>query len=82
MTDRTHFAHLCDTFVLNSHQGRGLGHWLMECLLACPELEGMRTICLATADAHEFYSGLGFQTLQRPESQMQKLQDRDWFVPE
>jgi GNAT superfamily N-acetyltransferase len=81
VTDRTHFAHLCDVFVLESHQGRGLGRWLMECVLAAPELEDMRTISLSTADAHEFYRRLGFREIQRPENQMQKLQDRAWFVP-
>ena len=82
VTDLTHMAHLCDVFVLESHQGRGLGRWLMECVLACPLLEGMRTISLATADAQDFYLGLGFSQTTRPENQMQLLKDRDWFEPE
>lgn len=82
VTDRTHMAHLCDIFVLESHQGQGLGRWLVECVLASPLLEGLRTISLATADAQEFYLKLGFRQLARPEKQMQILKDREWFEPE
>jgi len=82
VTDMTHMAHLCDVFILESHQGQGLGRWLMECVLACPLLDGMRTISLATADGQDFYLGLGFSQRSRPDKHMELLRDRDWFQPE
>lgn len=82
VTDMTHMAHLCDVFILESHQRQGLGRWLMECVLACPLLDGIRTISLATADAHDFYRSLGFSEISRPEKRMELLRDIDWFQPE
>lgn len=81
VTDHTHMAHLCDIFVLESHQGQGLGRWLVECVLASPLFDGLRTISLATADAQDFYRKLGFREIERPENQMQILRERDWFEP-
>src|SRR6478735_1417022 len=40
ITDATTFAYLADVFVLPEHQGRGLGIWLMECVLAHDDLRG------------------------------------------
>src|SRR3954471_17425807 len=34
VTDRATFAYLCDVFVLPEAQGRGLGTWLIECVVA------------------------------------------------
>ena len=52
VTDRATFAWIADVFVLPEHQGRGLGVWLMESVLAHPDLQGLRRVILATADAH------------------------------
>lgn len=82
VTDYTHFAYLCDVFVLESYQGQGLGSWLLECILACPSLQGLRHFMLATADAHEFYRKFGFHELKGVERWMHKLSERPWFRPE
>ena len=37
VTDRATFAWVCDVFVLPGHQGRGLGHWMIEALRAHPD---------------------------------------------
>jgi GNAT superfamily N-acetyltransferase len=39
VTDRATFAYLADVFVLESHRGRGLAKWLMECVVAHPDLQ-------------------------------------------
>ena len=70
VTDRATFAYLADVFVLESHRGRGLAKWLMECVLAHPELQGLRRWLLATKDAHGLYSRLGFE-LAPPEKYME-----------
>jgi len=39
ITDRATYAYLADVFVLPSHRGRGLARWLMECVMAHPDLQ-------------------------------------------
>jgi len=60
VTDYAVFAWLGDVFVLESHRGRGLGTWLVETVVGCPELQGLRRWDLATNDAHELYRRFGF----------------------
>lgn len=61
VTDRATFAWICDVFVLDEHRGKGLGEWLVETVLAHPDLQGLRQIVLATRDAHELYARFGFE---------------------
>jgi GNAT superfamily N-acetyltransferase len=63
VTDRAAFAWIADVFVLEDHRGKGLGRWLVETVLAHPDLEGLRVVMLATADAHSLYEGYGFRTV-------------------
>lgn len=67
VTDKATFAYLADVFVLPAHRGLGLGKWLMEAMLAHPELQGLRRWLLATADAHGLYQPFGFTALPHPE---------------
>ena len=60
ITDWTTFAYLCDVYVLDAHRGRGLGVWLVETVLAHPELQGIRRLSLTTRDAHGLYEKFGF----------------------
>src|SRR4051794_30369270 len=60
ITDWTTFAYFCDVYVLEAHRGRGLGVWLMEVVLAQPELQGIRRLSLTTRDAHGLYEKFGF----------------------
>jgi GNAT superfamily N-acetyltransferase len=60
VTDRAAFAWLADVFVLPAHRGRGLGKWLVETVLAHPDLRGLRRFMLGTADAHSLYERYGF----------------------
>jgi GNAT superfamily N-acetyltransferase len=61
ISDLATFAYLGDVFVLPEHRGRGLGVWLVETVLAHPDLQGLRRFHLATADAHELYARFGFR---------------------
>jgi GNAT superfamily N-acetyltransferase len=72
VTDYATFAWLADVFVLEPYQGRGLGTWLVEVILAHPELQGFRRWTLATKDAHEVYRRFGFSELKRPERWMER----------
>ncbi|HEY9402300.1 MAG TPA: GNAT family N-acetyltransferase [Pyrinomonadaceae bacterium] len=72
ITDYATFAWIADVFVLDEFRGRGLGKWLGEVMIACPELQGFRRWVLATKDAHELYRRIGFGELQRPERWMER----------
>jgi GNAT superfamily N-acetyltransferase len=71
-TDRATIAYLGDVFVLSEHRGRGLSKWLMECVIAHPELQGLRRWLLATADAHGLYVQSGFTPIKSPERWMER----------
>jgi GNAT superfamily N-acetyltransferase len=60
ISDWTTYAYFCDVYVLEAHRGRGLGVWLMETVLAYPELQGIRRLSLTTRDAHGLYEKFGF----------------------
>jgi GNAT superfamily N-acetyltransferase len=70
ITDRATYAYLCDVYVLPERRGRGLGVWLMECVMEHPDLQGLRRFSLATRDAHELYRRFGFTELPDPERHM------------
>lgn len=70
VSDRATFAYLADVFVDDAHRGRGLGAWLVETVLAHPELQGLRRWALATADAHGLYTRFGFAPPLRPDQQL------------
>lgn len=71
VTDRATFAYLCDVYVLETHQGRGLGKWLIETVMAHPDLQGLRRFQLVTRDAHGLYSRHGFDAPAHPDRQME-----------
>ena len=68
VTDYTTFAYLADVFIVSSHQGQGLGKWLVECILQHPELQSLRKWTLNTRDAHILYERFGFQNNLNPEN--------------
>lgn len=73
VTDRATFAYLADVYVVESHRGRGLGRWLVDCVTAHPDLRGLRRWSLVTRDAHALYRPLGFEALSAPERHMEKV---------
>ena len=72
ITDRATYLYLCDVYVLESRRGDGLGRWLIECVIAHPDLQGLRRMSLVTADAHGLYAQYGFVALAKPERYMEK----------
>jgi GNAT superfamily N-acetyltransferase len=72
VTDYATFAWIADVFVLTPERGKGLSKWLMEVMLAHPQLQGFRRWTLATRDAHGLYAQFGFAPLKRPERFMER----------
>ncbi len=70
VTDHAAIAYLGDVFVVPGYRGRGLGVWLIETVLAHPDLQGLRRFELATADAHALYARFGFAPFRQPERQL------------
>ena len=71
VTDKATFAYLCDVFILPGHRGAGLSKWLVQTIMAHPDLQGLRRWCLATQDAHGLYKQFGFKEVHNPEVWMQ-----------
>ena len=71
ISDRATYAYLGDVFVLESHRGRGLSKWLMECIVKHPELQGLRRWTLLTRDAHGLYSQFGVTAVKAPQWYME-----------
>ena len=60
VTDHTTFTWICDVVIAPEHRGRGLGKWMVECMLQHPELQ-TTTHVLRTKDAHTLYEQFGFK---------------------
>jgi GNAT superfamily N-acetyltransferase len=58
--------------VLEEFRGLGLSKWLMDVMLAHPELQGFRRWVLATKDAHGLYKQYGFTALLWPDRWMER----------
>lgn len=62
VTDLTTYAYLTDVIVAEHARGRGIGSWMVEAIIAHPDLQGLRRIALLTRDAHALYEKFGFST--------------------
>jgi len=68
ISDYATYAYIGDVFVLEPFRGRGLGKWLMECIMQHPRLQGLRRWSLVTRDAHGLYAQFGFGPLKKPQN--------------
>jgi N-acetylglutamate synthase-like GNAT family acetyltransferase len=71
ITDYATFAWIADVFIEEDYRGQGLSKFLMESMLAHPELQDLRRWVLATKDAHTLYEQFGFKLLNKPERWME-----------
>src|ERR1700730_16967681 len=71
ISDFATIAYIGDVFVLETHRGRGLGKWLMQCISQHPAVQGLRLWILTTRDAHGLYSQFGFTPVKAPERYME-----------
>lgn len=60
VTDRTVFSWLSDLIVCTSFRGKGLGGWLIECVLQHPDVAETQVV-LQTSDGHGLYEKFGFE---------------------
>lgn len=71
ISDFATIAYLGDVFVSEAHRGRGLGEWMMECIMEHPDLQGLRRWILLTRDAHGLYAKFGFTPLKSADRYME-----------
>jgi GNAT superfamily N-acetyltransferase len=81
ISDFATIAYVGDVFVLETHRGRGLGKWLMQCICDHPALQGLRRWILTTRDAHGLYSQFGFTPVKAPERFMERHQLNVYETP-
>jgi len=62
VTDLATYAYWTDVVIDEAYRGQGLGRWLVDCMLAHPELQGLRRVALLTRDARALYEQVGFST--------------------
>lgn len=62
VTDLATYAYLTDVVVAREARGQGIGQWMIEAVLAHPDLQGLRRVTLLTRDAQELYRKFGFTT--------------------
>ncbi len=72
-TDYATVAYIGDVFILESFRGQGLARWLIECIVAHPELQGIKRFLLITHDAQGLYAQVGFTPIEAPERWMERL---------
>ena len=73
VTDSATFAYLADVFIHESHRGKGLSKWLVEHIIQHENLQGLRRMILATADAHDLYAKYGFKQIEKPKVYMELM---------
>ena len=71
VTDFATLAYLGDVFVLETHRGRGLSKFMMECIMRHPALQRLRRWILLTRDAHGLYQQFGFTPLKSADRYME-----------
>lgn len=60
ITDYATFGYLADVFITKEYRGIGLSKWLMEEIMAFPDLQRLRRLMLVTKDAQGLYNQFGF----------------------
>lgn len=65
ITDYATFAYLCDVYILEEYQGKGLSRWLMASVHDHPVFIKLRRILLCTTTAPWLYEKFGYEPVNR-----------------
>jgi GNAT superfamily N-acetyltransferase len=81
VTDYARVAYLADVFIIREYRGRGLSKWLIEVIMTCPDLQGLRRWMLHTLDAHGLYEQFGWGPAAKPETYLETYNPAaNWWV--
>lgn len=70
VTDGVTFGWLCDVYIAREARGRGVGTALSQVIVGAVRPLNLKRFLLATLDAHEVYSKVGFEPLPEPDMMM------------
>jgi len=73
VSDYTIYAYLLDVFILEEDRGKGLGKFMMNCIMSHPKLTGLKRWMLGTEDAHGLYAQYGFTPLKKVQNHMERV---------
>jgi GNAT superfamily N-acetyltransferase len=80
VTDYARFAYLCDVFVFDEYQGKGVAQRMLDELFNHEKVKTVGHWLLATKDAHKLYEKLGFEAAGERYMRMGRSSDR-WQEP-
>jgi len=75
VSDLATYAYVTDVVVADAYRGRGLGSWLVEAILAHPELQGLRRVALLTRGAAGLYQRYVFTSDTRDQTYLERRPD-------
>jgi len=67
ISDYSTFALLCDVYIDEAFRGKGIGTWMMECILSHPNLQQLSKWLVNSNEAKELYEKFGFSYLKNSE---------------
>lgn len=80
ISDYATIAYLGDVYVLKACRGQGLSTWLINQIMAHPNLQGLRRWILLTDTAEWLYKKFGFTAVSNPECYMEKHNPKIYHV--
>jgi N-acetylglutamate synthase-like GNAT family acetyltransferase len=80
VSDLVVFAYVMDFFILDTHQGNGIGQQLMRKILTHPQLINVNSWYLVTKDAQEMYRKFGFENFNSPDKTVMKANKYDLTI--
>jgi len=71
ISDYSTFAFLCDVHIDELYRGKGIGTWMLECILSYPNLQQLNKWLVNSNEAKDLYEKFGFCSLKNPEKFME-----------
>jgi GNAT superfamily N-acetyltransferase len=62
ITDLATYAYWTDVIVAEEARGKGIGSWMVQAMIAHPDMQGFRRVALWSRDPAEHYKKLGLST--------------------
>jgi N-acetylglutamate synthase-like GNAT family acetyltransferase len=71
VTDRSTYGYITDVIIAESQRGKGLGRWLIACILEHRDMQDLRRLTLLTREAPWLYEKFGFVMGSGPAAYME-----------
>lgn len=81
ISDYSVLAYVLDMFIVEDYRGKGIGSWLIQCMLEHPQLKGVKRWMLRTHQQHNLFRKFGFEVFGEAQTVMAKIQDLRGYDP-